>query len=326
MFLSLLSITSLSAERHFWYELEALYWQPWEKSAVVANRYSPVVTTSDFTERPVIHPHFPWDWGFRLGVGAQMTPPTWKVDLYWTNFSTALSQEKSANTNDAEVLNTLKGSFPIWDLSDTLLAGDYISNSYLRWKLSVNLLDLDFDRPFCWGWFSLSPHVGLRSAWLRQTFDVEYSGGIFSQTFISPGSNINGVDAIKMRNNYWGLGPRIGLSPCFDLGAGFTVFGDAAIASLLGQFHLTQKGEYLNSTQFHRQGTPFGVRWALDAAGGFGYQTSLFKDQYDLSLKLSYEFHEFYHQMELKRDSFGIIPHDSNLSLQGVVAHVRMDF
>jgi hypothetical protein len=168
--------------------------------------------------------------------------------------------------------------------------------------------------------------VGLRSAWIRQTFDIAYSGGIFSQTLLSPGSDINGIAAITMRNNYWGLGPRIGLSPCFDLGAGFTVFGDASIASLLGQFHLTQKGEYLNSTQFHRQGTPFGVRWALDAAGGLGYKTGLFQDQYDLSLKLSYEFHEFYHQMELKRDSFGLIPRDSNLSLQGVVAHACMDF
>ena len=66
-------------------------------------------------------------------------------------------------------------AFPIWSFQSDVNSGDYISNSYLHWDLSLNLLDLDFNREFQWRWFCFKPFVGLRSGWFRQKFNVEYS-------------------------------------------------------------------------------------------------------------------------------------------------------
>jgi len=314
-----------ATDRNFWYELNLLYWQPWEKSAVVTNHYAPVLTTDNYTTKHLIHPNFKWDWGFRIGVGYYFVPPKWSLDLQWTNFSTNDSQTRSSNTDDSVNINQL-GSFPIWDIPSTSFSGDYVSNSHLHWKLSLNLLDLNFTRIFQKDRWCFKPYVGLRSGWVRQKFDVEYSGGIFTLTFISPGNDNNGIKTIEMRNEYWGLGPRVGFAPSVLLGKGISIYAESAISALMGCFHLDQHGEYLGTSEFHYHSNPFGLRWILDVAAGFMYCTAIFSDRYDLSLKLGYEFHEFYHQMELRRDRFNVAPHNSNLSLQGVTANVRMDF
>lgn len=313
-------------QKHFWYELSALYFQPWEKSVVATNKYSSVLNTYDFTSQKVCPPHFDWDWGFRVASGYFFLPPQWSFDLQWTHFSARTSQTKNTITNDAIDPNNLQGSFPIWALQSSTLSSDYISNSYLHWKLSLNLLDLNFDRMFHVRRFCFKPFVGLRSAWIKQSFTIEYAGGIFSQTFISPGNSINGQMDISMKNNYWGLGPRIGLTPSVLLGKGISIYGEGAISALMGTFRREQEGEYMGSSQFSISSRPFGLRWVLDAAGGLMYCTSLFANRYDLSVQIGYEFHDFYQQMGLERDQFHVASDNSNLSMQGVVANVRFDF
>ena len=118
-------------DKNFYYELEALLWQPAEKSVVVTNHYAPVLTTTDFTENTVSHPHLKWDWGFRIGVGSYFVRPNWSVDLYWTRFSTADSQHKETSTNDVTHIDQ-QGSFPIWNIANSTIAQDYVNNSDLR--------------------------------------------------------------------------------------------------------------------------------------------------------------------------------------------------
>ena len=144
--------------------------------------------------------------------------------------------------------------------------------------------------------------------------------------FIGPGVPLNGINTIVMKNNYWGLGPKIGFSPSVLLSKRVSLFADAAVSSLFGIFHLDQKSDYLERTQFEKHSRFFGIRWVADVACGLSYQTSIFRDHYDFFFKLAYEFHEFFHQMELKRDRFHLISDNSNLKFQGGVASVRLDF
>lgn len=322
------SASSLFAEdeKNFWCEYEALYFHPWEKSAVVTNQYSPVLTTNDFTETKALHPDFRWDIGFRIRVGYFFVPPRWSIDLGWTNFTTKDIHNKTTNTNDYANLNQ-SGSFPIWDLEKDILPGAYVSNSYLKWNLALNILDLNFTRTIPFTRICVKTFAGLRGSWIRQKFYIRYSGGIFNLTFNnSYGNSVIGNEIVTMKNNYRGLGPRIGVTPSFDIGKGFVVDALGAMSVLLGQLEKNQKGEYLSSERFYIHSDPFDLSWIIDVAVRLGYHMAIFQSRYDVSFKLGYEFHEYYHQMELTRDHFHVAPHDSNLRLQGVVGYVQIDF
>ena len=156
--------------------------------------------------------------------------------------------------------------------------------------------------------------------------DVDYQGGIFYVAILQPGISLNGTDEIKMKNNFWGLGPRIGFDPKFNLGGGWSIYGDAAISGLYGIFSIKQEEIFLSTTRYDNHEHLDRFRWIGDFAAGIGWEKPLSDDCYAISLKLGWEYHIFWHQMELKTDSFDLVPDNRNLNVQGVTLSARFDF
>lgn len=69
-----------------WIDLDLLFWKPWEKALVVTNVESDVFVTDDFTQTPLVHPHFKWDLGYRLNAGYLFACDLWDVEASWTHF------------------------------------------------------------------------------------------------------------------------------------------------------------------------------------------------------------------------------------------------
>lgn len=316
---------SLAHAENLWVNVDLLYWKPWEKSLVATNKTSPLFFAEDFTGKSVVHPEFKWSAGCRVGFGYFFASRLWDNSIEWTHYTSRLHQHISTNSNDLTVTNP-KGMFPIWSLSDDILAGDYVTSSNLHWKLALNLVDLEWGRHLrCHRW-DVRPFFGLRSGWIDQDIDIDYNGGIFFIAIIQEGVSLNGTDTISMTNNYWGIGPRVGIDPQLILGQGFSLYADAAVSGLCGYFTLKQKENYLETERFHKSGHAVRFRWICDAAGGIEWKTFLDSDRFALAFKLGWEYHIFFHQMQLKTDEFHVVPHNKNLDVQGVILSGRFDF
>ncbi len=304
-----------------WVGVDLLIWKPWEKALVATNKKSNVFTTDDFTKKHVIHPHFEWSVGYRLSTGYLFSSHLWDMEASWTHFSSHLSQHKS--TDGSAVL----GMFPIWSLSDDVIAGDYVFESTLKWKITLNMLDLTFGRYFnVRKHLEIKPFLGARSLWLKQHGQVIYEGGIFLINILQPGLSENGMDFIKMKNNYWGMGPRVGIAPRWIFGKGVSLNASAAISGLYGFFKTRQKETYLDTTRFSRHKTINRFCWVADLLAGLQWKWPLSDEKYALTFKADWEYHLFFHQFVLKKDRFGLVPKNRDFSTQGVTLSARFDF
>jgi hypothetical protein len=196
----------------------------------------------------------------------------------------------------------------------------------LRWRWNLNFADIQTGRCFVFHRFEFEPFFGLRSLWLHQLGHVTYKGGMFLIGITAPEVSINGTDKIKMENNYWGIGPRIGLKGLFLMHKGVGLNALAALTAPYGYFNVRQKETYIDTIRFiHRQYfNRFG--WMADFSGGLFWKTPFLPERYALTLQTDWEYHLFLYQFKLQRDQFGLIPKNRNFSTQGVTFSGRFDF
>lgn len=306
-----------------WISADAVFWIPSEDAIVLTNRKTDLFTVNNVTLQPTLHTKFNWDFGSRVGFGYLFKGPSenWDMALYWTYYPTHTSKKSNTRGDISE------GMFPIWSLSSDIIPYDWVANAKMSWTLDLNILDLDFGRSYSFRWFHIRPYTGLRSVWIDQDFNVNYGGGIFANgPDLYAMSNNAGFDQIYMQNDYWGIGPILGVSPQFDLGKGFRIYANAGGSFTLGYFHLVQNEVYLMNTRFLRRTNPFGARWILDVAGGVSWETFIVSERYALTFNLGWEYHLFFHQFELQRDQFGLVPDDKNLELTGGIFSARFNF
>lgn len=320
-------VNNLHAIENAWITAELLYWKAYEKSFVLTNKTSPIFTTDDFTKTKVLHPNFDWDPGSRISLG--FLSPDYCIDtsISWTHYHSSLNQKQLTDSNNLTNIDNQLGMFPIWSLSDDIMAGDYVSDAFLKGKLSLDLFDVEVGRAFmCLEFLQIRPYVGLRGAWIRQKADVRYVGGIFLIGIIEGGIPQNGTDYIHLKNDFWGVGPRIGLSPVYCLGNGFSLYADAAISELFGTFDISQTETYLDSSRSSIHQHPTRFRCIGDLAAGIAWTTSLCQNAYSLSLKLGWEYHIFFNQLQLKQNQFHLVPSNRDLQVQGITIGANLEF
>lgn len=323
----IISIGTLQGNEDVWLSADLFYWKAYEKSFVYTNRTSPVFTTDNFTKAKVLDPDFDWNFGSRLSLGYFYPCYSSDAVLSWTHYHTSINQKQLTDSNDLINVNNQRGMFPIWSFSDDIIAGDYVSDAFMRGRLALDLFDLDmgghFDYSEC---LQVRVYLGLRGVWIRQSANVKYRGGIFLIGIIDGGIPLNGTDFIHLRNNFWGIGPRFGIAPEFNLGGDFSLHGDMAISGVIGSFSLHQKEKYLGHVRFSHDSHPTKFRWIGDLALWLAWKTCLCDGMYPLTLKLGWEYHIFFHQMQLRRDNFHLIPGNRNLAVQGVSFGADFEF
>lgn len=174
---------------------------------------------------------FDWDWGFRLGLGLNEACDAWDTIVYWTYWKTCGSESFTAGTNDA--------IYPIWG-HPARTFGQVPGSTSGKWNMDYNVLDLENGREFyvskC---LTLRPFAGLRTAWIKQEFDIEYSN-----IPVSPNNPITPATRhdVDQKDRFWGIGIRGGLDMQWGIGCGFSVFGNYA-ASLLYAYHSVKHNE-----------------------------------------------------------------------------------
>ena len=165
-----------------------------------------------------------WDPGFRIKTGYNTPYDQWTLTAAWTHYNTKHVSSLTVDDYSLDGLNFYDGSPFLWS--------DIERFNYARgsWQLNYNAWDLDLGKTFyVIKKLSLKPFIGLRGASLYQKKhyfynDFEYASIAYFH-----------LPSISTKNNYWGVGPRFGLTTDWHLAKYFTFFGDASFSLLFGE-------------------------------------------------------------------------------------------
>ncbi|MFI0435761.1 MAG: Lpg1974 family pore-forming outer membrane protein [Parachlamydiaceae bacterium] len=178
-------------------------------------------------------PHFNWDAGFRIGTGYAFGTG-WDIAAFWTHFH---SESKQNQGRDQK----------------------------LHWKLDFNVLDLVAGRAFDVGsCFAARPFFGLRAVRIEEKLRLKNDGrqsayGDSSDSYFNRFDSYIGFDRNSYlnsssqtfdnhddfrrakghaKNKLMGVGPLIGVEGDWRLGCGFSLYANASVAVLYGNFRL----------------------------------------------------------------------------------------
>ena len=301
----------------------ALYWQPQEEGLdyVIKNIGSTQVNDEGSVERV----SFDWNWGARVDLGYQVPNQKMVLDLCWTFYETEGHSNKSAVYPE-----TL---FSVWSVpnSSNHLANEKQAKAHS--SLHLNTIDFGMKATFSpLRFLEITPCIDLSTVWIFQKFQFDLSGG--------SGLNLGVVldDQIRMKNNYWGIGPKFGLDTLWDLGCGFGICGNFNMSLLYGFFHVTQD-ETVTWSLFNTPSTYLDIdhnrfyvsRLNFDLFLGVRWDKMLSNDRYHLLLEAGWENLIFLGQNQLMRfptvSYYGInIPSQGDLSVQGLSMRAGLTF
>lgn len=301
-----------------------LYWQPHEEGLdyVIQNQAGTAFANSDARiER--VDPK--WGLGFRIDLGYQFPCTKIELDALWTRIHT---KSKSSST-----ASELGGLFQIWTIPGSgLSAAEYAKAS---WRANLDILDLKMSalfNPCCF--LELTPSLSLSTAWIHQKFNIDSSGG--SSTQISNAIVI--LDAIRMKNNYWGIGPKVGLDTSWWLFCGLSIYGNIDATILYGRFSLSQS-EIVELTGLNTPITYLDIdhnkfylsRVNLDMNIGLKWEFNAFSDWCQFSILAGWENLYLFGQNQLMRFQTVAFPginsaNQGDLSYQGLTLKLSARF
>ncbi|MEI6242116.1 MAG: Lpg1974 family pore-forming outer membrane protein [Chlamydiota bacterium] len=262
-----------------------------------------------------------WDYGVRAGFGFYMGKDLWNVEAQWTHVKT---HENNSTMVRAGCLDAY------WLPAD--VDASAITRSSAQWRVKYDTFDVSFAKPFhASRYFVLQPQVGIRAAWIDQHYLARYAGSIMDHdgTYIQDGAEMKG------KNDFWGVGLRSGFTSEYILGSGWSLHTSINGALLYGKFHLDQEcpiegteGDDL-STEIHHD--PYVVVPNMDISLGLGWGHLFDHDKYRFSIKVAYEFHQWWKQMRLRRffDTGEPVSNETvygDYSLNGLSFAVQFDF
>jgi len=264
---------------------------------------------------------FDYHIGFRAGIGYNIPHDSWDLSGYWTHYNTDAKGHSHPHEGDA--------LFPTWSrFNPGPLDTTFALNAKAKLRLNVNIIDVELGREYTVGkHLNFRPSMGIRTGFFDQHYHVQYFPLILPQ-----GISI-AEDNIKLKNDYWGVGPKAGIDTQWVLGGGFSIYGSAAISLIFGEFEIRRNEVFTNFPpannkvhhDFHQ------VRAITDLALGIGWDLMLAHDQYHFSVRGGYEQHLYFGQNQLDRVYYNaamsnLVSNLGDLSLQGWSATLRVDF
>ncbi len=296
-------------ENEFSFTVAALVWEAHQEGlefAVLSKNSNPTLGTypGNIIEAEFQNPEFKWKGGLKIGIGYDVQHDGWDVEALWTTYHGRANKEVDADTEGNNTLLPLWSAYSMTAPGATTQGILFAAQVNAHWKLELDMLDLELGREFWTSkYLTLRPHIGFRGAWIRQSYEIEQFGGSWSSPFTTP-DNLN--DEVNLHNSFKGAGLRGGLDTVWQMGSGWGLFGNFALALVYGHFEV-------KNHEFTRQAqAPFSkvdvaeikdsfraTRGIADLALGIQYSTMFKDNRYAFTIGLSWENHIFFNQNQL---------------------------
>lgn len=325
MMMNMVTLTSARPESdNGWYLFgDVLYWHADVGSADWGWKDN-IQTAGTGFQGSMHHLDFKWSWGFKAGIGVNMDHDMWDSNLYYTWFRTENSNE--IGTTASQTANTF------------LPPENHITKAALEWKIHFSMIDWELGRAYYVSKnLALRPHVGVKGGWINQERQQ-------SSTAVSGATTE--VTSSKFENEFWGVGPSVGVNTMWVLGSAgsvmdhrFSLIGDFAGALMYGHFHNTYHTSFADTIAGVT--TPGALRLnnldrnlavpMLQAMLGLSWDTGFNRARNHFTMKVGYEFQYWFKQNQyIRSDTFAATSqfsrYSDDLALQGLTAELRFDF
>ncbi|NGX36757.1 MAG: hypothetical protein K1000chlam1_01609 [Candidatus Anoxychlamydiales bacterium] len=225
-----------------------------------------------------------WDWryGFRVGFGFYAMHDQWNISADWTYIRIK---------SDSDVSNGGSGTLLALWLPPNSNASP-IAHASSRWSGDYNTMDIMIGKPYHVSRYYISnPMFGIRTGWIDQDYHIRYY--------------LDNVErSVWLKNDYWGVGLRGYYEGQFLLGSGWYIYGKAAFAMLFGKFDISQESDTSIASgvlQYKTEDSFYSVQPNAELGMGISWSKFFHKNQYQVSVKVGYEFHHWWDQNQARR-------------------------
>ncbi|HSW70625.1 MAG TPA: Lpg1974 family pore-forming outer membrane protein, partial [Gammaproteobacteria bacterium] len=202
----------------------------WKASVSSSDNWSQVITSDTYFESATLNSvPFKYNTGYRIGLGYQKPQNFWDALFYFTSYKTRGVDQENSN-----VYSDYVGNFFVNNTDGgSISKAPYYGLGAIQWKLIFNTLDLELGRSFKMDKFLiLRPYLGLKAALINQSMYTSWQNPVNVATFTKASENL--------QNNYWGLGPVLGLKSTWPLYQGkpsfLELYGDLSGGLLWGHW------------------------------------------------------------------------------------------
>lgn len=252
---------------------DALVWRLYDSSDAVGLAVSNPAVNMDAVQGSMRHAEFDWAWGFRTAIGYFAEHDKWDTNFGFTWYQTDASRGISAS--GPSVAATEYGN------PETVLNAGTYTHSSTKWKVHYYDLVWELGRNFFVSkYLAVRPHAGIRTSWFYEHRNV----GLSTATQVD---KFNIYD----RNNYWGIGPRVGLDGTWWFGRHFNMFSSLSAALLWGRFKVLSTSQEFGQTTLADdvRGGKSGMVPNMQFAIGLGYDSNFLDDTFNFALRISYD-------------------------------------
>ncbi len=310
---------SLSCPKDFYFEAQYLLMQPKEaglefstiqKDTTNNNGYS--LSDGEIQDFSTGASKWNWNSGLRLAFGGYLGHDVWGIEGQYTYL----------RINDDHGVNaTGKVQLPFWINNAT--GNEYFHNISERWTGNVHVFDLMMMKPYHVSrYVALNPEFGVRGSWIEEDLLVRHS--LISNDPVS--YDMNG------KNNFWGIGIRAKLASEWMLDSHFSIFSHAAGSMLFSHFDMSQTADTrANAGDYEFKHDFYTNTVNAELALGLGYGVFFNNKKDHLSIKIAYEFHEWFNHNRFRQFTDGLYPSfnkevGGNLSYNGLSFQMAFNF
>jgi hypothetical protein len=291
--------------------IDFLWWRASEDNLELGVEDQLILGSTTFNSSREKRPNFKFDPGYRLGLSTTCPDGCWDAAVNWTHFNTSAHTQGLSTFRGGSNLSTnlieITEFNSYWELNPL---ENPIYSSKGSWKLDLDLVDLELAHRFyinkC---LVLRPHVGLRIGRIAQGYRIQ------SLNFIEIGGREPSFEQftseLHARNDFLGVGPRLGLDVKLDMCREVSLFGQFAGSLLFGSFdkHTKENSVTTFESGFIINDVSTGLgnynlsnsnnrcsRFVTDIAIGLSWEHCVEWCQhfYPVSLTAAWEFHAFY--------------------------------
>ena len=270
-----------------------ILWQPSEQGCEVA-----------YTSGKLVNMDFDFKPGFKVGLGMNFNHDNWNLYAEYTRLN--MTDRKSAH-----------GSAITSPWMVNALAS--CTSASAKWELDYNMFTLQLARPYYVGTeLTFTPHIGWKSGWIDQNYNVDYSATNAPHSFNS--------------NDSWLVGTRAGINTNWMLGRGVRLFGNGALALFYQHFN-TETTQYDTDGTYdlHASSKVGHTVPNMELGFGFGWGTYFARNQWHFDVSGAYEYQIYWNQNYMRAMLHTIADVQSegcagDLSMQGLTLTFRFDF
>lgn len=302
-----------------------------------------VITNEDIT---IVGMDFEYNPGFKVGLGYNFNFDNWQIYAEYTyHHSTTTASIDSIPKETGGINNSNLAVF--WKSSlvnDTDLAEFEPDRASSKWKMHLDMADFELAREYYVGrCLTFRTFGGLRAAWIRQTYNVEYEELFTSGNFEN---QVNEILTASHKTKSWGIGPRVGSDIHWLFCNNFRIFIDTSVSILFTKYttasicslfeDYSSNDLSLNdevNTKTKRNTDPCFLRPTAEISLGLGWGDYFFCNKWYFDIEIGYTTSVFWNQNMFvnmltnnNNNKFEIFNKGGDLYFHGLTVTAKIDF